>query len=169
MVFGSGIKNVGPRMPLYSTPSSDLTKWTFLGALWEPGKNETFATDGVEISGSQGFNFEVSGFYTLQEEADGTERYFTNFGAEGGIVEGHDRWALWNEGKVTARANGSVAYEPIAAGVSDWGNLYAMTSFLDTKHNDRRVQWGWSQDEPNGNLPLSRAIGYNGALGLPRE
>jgi len=131
--------------------------------------NETFATDGVEISGSQGFNFEVSGFYTLQEEANGTERYFTNFGAEGGSVEGHARWALWNEGKVTARANGSVAYETIAAGVSDWGNLYAMTSFLDTKNKDRRVQWGWSEDEPNGNLPLSRAIGYNGALGLPRE
>ena len=130
--------------------------------------NETFATDGVEISGSQGFNFEVSGFYTLQEEADGVERYFTNFGAEGGSVEGHGRWALWNEGKVNMRANGSVAYELIAAGVSDWGNLYAMTSFLDTKNN-RRVQWGWSEDEPNGNLPLSRAIGYNGALGLPRE
>ncbi|RPB20153.1 Arabinanase/levansucrase/invertase [Terfezia boudieri ATCC MYA-4762] len=169
LVLGSGIKNVGPRMPLYSAPCSDLTQWTFIGALWEPGMNETFATDGVEISGSQGFNFEVVGFYTLPGEVNGTERYFTNFGAEGGSVEGHDRWSLWNEGKVTATENGAVLYEPIAAGVSDCGNLYAMTSFLDKKHNDRRVQWGWSQDELNGNLPLSRAIGYNGALGLPRE
>lgn len=166
MVMGSGIKGVGPRIPLYSAPANDLTKWTFLGALWEPGMNESYA--GVEISGSQGFNFEVSGVYSLPEEADGTARHFANFGAEGGSVEGHGRWALWAEGKLSARANKSVAFETVSAGVSDWGNLYALTSFLDTKHNNRRVQWGWSEDEMNGYLPLARALGYNGAMGLPR-
>ena len=34
-VFGSGIKGVGPRIPLWTAPASDLTSWTFLGALWE--------------------------------------------------------------------------------------------------------------------------------------
>lgn len=29
-VFGSGIKGVGPRMPLWTAPASDLTSWTFL-------------------------------------------------------------------------------------------------------------------------------------------
>ena len=26
----------GPRIPLWTAPASDLTSWTFLGALWEP-------------------------------------------------------------------------------------------------------------------------------------
>jgi len=56
-VLGSGIKGVGPRMPLYSAPASNLTDWTFLGALWEPADNTTFST--YEKSGSYGFNFEV--------------------------------------------------------------------------------------------------------------
>ena len=56
-VFGSGIKGVGPRIPLYSAPASDLTKWTFLGALWEPAYNTSLGT--VLETGSYGFNFEV--------------------------------------------------------------------------------------------------------------
>lgn len=32
-VFGSGIKGVGPRMPLWTAPASDLTSWSWLGAL----------------------------------------------------------------------------------------------------------------------------------------
>ena len=56
-VFGSGIKGVGPRIPLYSAPASDLTNWTFLGALWEPAYNTSLGT--VLETGSYGFNFEV--------------------------------------------------------------------------------------------------------------
>jgi beta-fructofuranosidase len=33
-VFGSGIKGVGPRMPLWTAPAKNLTDWSFLGALW---------------------------------------------------------------------------------------------------------------------------------------
>jgi len=53
MVMGSGIKDVGPRIPLYSAKKSDLTKWTFLGALWEPKMNETFGH--IEATGSFGY------------------------------------------------------------------------------------------------------------------
>lgn len=56
-VFGSGIKGVGPRIPFYSASASDLTNWTFLGALWEPTDNSTLG-DYLE-TGSYGFNFEV--------------------------------------------------------------------------------------------------------------
>ena len=56
-VFGSGIKNVGPRMPLYSAPARDLTNWTFLGALWEPQINSSFGP--LLTTGSWAFNFEV--------------------------------------------------------------------------------------------------------------
>ncbi|KAF8470758.1 glycosyl hydrolase [Kalaharituber pfeilii] len=170
MVLGSGIKGVGPRMPLYSAPATDLTKWTFLGALWEPGLNESFA--GVEISGSQGFNFEMSGLYSLPG-ADGTDRHFTFFGAEGGSIEGHFRWTLWAEGAMTPRypagsANKSVEFQTVAAGVADWGKLYALSSFWDKK-NERRIYWGWSEDELGGSVPLTRALGYQGAMGIPRE
>lgn len=53
MVMGSGIKGVGPRIPLYVADEEDLTKWTFLGALWEPKMNETFGD--VLVTGSYGF------------------------------------------------------------------------------------------------------------------
>ena len=56
-VLGSGIRGVGPRMPLYSAPATDLTNWTFLGSLWEPQSNASFGP--AAITGSWGFNFEV--------------------------------------------------------------------------------------------------------------
>jgi beta-fructofuranosidase len=56
-VFGSGIKGVGPRIPFYSAPASNLTDWTFLGALWEPSANESLGS--VLETGTYAYNFEV--------------------------------------------------------------------------------------------------------------
>jgi beta-fructofuranosidase len=118
-VFGSGIREVGPRMPLYSAPASDLTDWTFLGALWEPEKNTSLGS--VEETGSYGFNFELSNFFSIGD------RYFVSMGAEGGNVSFHpNKWSLWNEGTISVRSNGSVAFEPISGGASDYGLLYAV-------------------------------------------
>ena len=125
-VFGSGIKDVGPRMPLYRAPASDLTNWTFLGALWEPEKNSTLGS--LEETGTYAFNFEVSNFFSIGD------RYFVSMGAEGGNVSFHQqKWSLWNEGTLSVRPNGSVAFNPVAGGASDWGLLYAVsTPFLKT-------------------------------------
>jgi beta-fructofuranosidase len=87
-------------------------------------------------------------------------------GAEGGGIPGHSRWSLWSEGQVTRRQNGSAEFSTLSSGVADWGNLYAVTTFKDTKHN-RRVQWGWSQEDMNDYGV--RAQGFQGAFGLPRE
>ncbi len=59
MVLGSGIKGDGGggRIPLYSAPASNLTDWTFLGALWEPGQNMSLGS--LVETGTYGFNFEV--------------------------------------------------------------------------------------------------------------
>jgi beta-fructofuranosidase len=59
MVLGSGIKGEGGggRIPFYSAPQSNLTDWTFLGALWEPKANETLGS--LVETGTYGFNFEV--------------------------------------------------------------------------------------------------------------
>lgn len=178
VVFGSGIKGVGPRMPLYSALASDLTKWTFLGALWEPKDNSTLGT--LEETGSYGYNFEVSNFFNLGD------RYFVSMGAEGGEVSFHNRrWSLWNEGTVSTRPNGSIAFNPVSGGAADWGILYAVgirypssilqfrtdqpgqiTSFNDTKNN-RRIQYGWASEDMN-NFGITQQ-GYQGALSLPRE
>ncbi|KAG9876625.1 glycosyl hydrolase-like proteins family 32 superfamily, partial [Aureobasidium melanogenum] len=168
-VFGSGIKGVGPRMPLWAAPASDLTKWTFLGSLFEPADNSSLSS--VLSTGSYGYNFEVSGFFTLPDE-DGHLHYFVNMGTEGGNVSFHEsaHWALWNEGHVTRRANGSAEFTPISGGAGDWGLLYALSSFNDTK-NDRRVQYGWAPEDITGDGGIFSANqqGFQGALSLPRE
>ncbi|KAH3910442.1 hypothetical protein HBI56_204150 [Parastagonospora nodorum] len=169
MALGSGIKgeNGGGRIPFYSAPASNLTDWTFLGALWEPKPNETLGS--LVETGTYGFNFEVSNFFSLTDEDDDVH-YFTLMGTEGGNLTWHPRaqWGLWNEGVVTRRENGSAEFTPVSGGVIDSGLSYAVTSFLDTKNNaSRRVQWGWANEE-NNNFGLLQA-GYQGAMTLPRE
>ena len=168
-VFGSGIKGVGPRMPLWTAPASDLTSWEFLGALWEPADNTTLGP--VLSTGTYGFNFEVSGFFSLPDST-GELHYFVNMGTEGGNVSFHEsaHWALWNEGLVSRRENGSVQFTPIAGGAADWGLSYALTSFNDTKNN-RRVQWAWAPEDIVGDGGVFSALqqGYQGSLTLPRE
>ncbi|KAJ5632148.1 hypothetical protein N7490_008487 [Penicillium lividum] len=158
-VWGSGIREIGPRMPLYTAPASDLTNWTFLGALWEPEKNTSLGT--LEETGSYGFNFELSNFFSIED------RYFVSMGAEGGNVSFHqNKWSLWNEGEVSVRANGSIAFTPVAGGASDYGLLYAINSFDDVKNN-RRIQWGWAQEDINDFGATQ--LGYQGAFSHPRE
>lgn len=168
-VFGSGIKGVGPRMPFWTAPASDLTQWTFLGALWEPQDNSTLGP--VLSTGSYGYNFEVSGFFALPDSR-GEMHYFVNMGTEGGNVSFHEssHWALWNEGTLSRRANGSAELMPIAGGAADWGLSYALTSFNDTKNN-RRVQWAWAPEDlvGDGGIFSARQQGFQGSLTLPRE
>lgn len=168
-VFGSGVKGVGPRIPLWTAPMSDLTNWKFLGALWEPAANTSLGS--LLATGSYGFNFEVSGFFALPDD-QGHLHYFVNMGSEGGNVSFHEssHWALWNEGHVTRRENGSAQFTPVSGGAGDWGLLYALTSFNDTK-NDRRVQYGWAPEDLVGDGGLFSAIqqGFQGSLSLARE
>lgn len=109
-----------------------------------------------------------SGFFSLPD-SDGNVHYFTQMGTEGGNVSFHqnNHWSLWNEGIVTRRENGSAEFTPVAGGAGDWGNLYAMTSFVDTKNKNRRIQWGWAPEDM-GNFGLLQQ-GFQGALALPRE
>ncbi|CAG5146954.1 uncharacterized protein ALTATR162_LOCUS1960 [Alternaria atra] len=167
MVLGSGIKGEGGggRIPFYSAPASNLTDWTFLGALWEPDRNETLGS--LIETGTYGFNFEVSNFFSLNDEDDDVH-YYVLMGTEGGNLTWHPRaqWGLWNEGQVTKRENGSVEFTPLSGGAIDSGLLYAVTSFWDAK-NDRRVQWGWANEE-NNNFAVNQQ-GFQGAMAIPRE
>jgi sucrose-6-phosphate hydrolase SacC (GH32 family) len=169
-VFGSGIKGVGPRMPLWTAPAKNLTDWSFLGALWEPEANSSFGP--VLSTGTNGFNFEVSGFYSIPD-SKGNLHYYTTYGTEGGNVSFHEsaHWALWAEGTVTPRENGSAQFNQIAGGAADWGLGYAITQFKDTKNDDRRIQWVWVPEDLVGDAGLFSATqqGFQGALSIPRE
>lgn len=119
-IFGSGIGDVGPRIPLYTAPSSNLTRWTYLGALWEPKGNTSLGRP-YEV-GNWGWNFEVPNFFNLGGH------WFFSAGAQGASRSYHEQtWVVWNEANVSVRPNGSIAFEPLSMGASDWGNLYAVS------------------------------------------
>jgi beta-fructofuranosidase len=90
-------------------------------------------------------NFEVSNFISL-DDTRGEKHFYAITGAEHTNLLHHYRPNLWVEGLVTRRLNGSANFQPISSGMSDWGNIYALTAFKDTKNNGRRVQWGWSDE-----------------------
>ncbi|KAF9530381.1 glycosyl hydrolase [Crepidotus variabilis] len=156
MTVGGGIKDVGPRVMFYAAPASNLTKWTFLGSLWELKAGDSA---GPNIC-NWGNNLEMPNFFSLLDQ-DGHTHYYLGTGAN------DDMRSIWNEGSVYKREDGSVAFQPISGGYSDYGNLYGLTSFNDTKHNHRRVQWGWSLED----FPADYASqqGYQGSLAVPRE
>jgi beta-fructofuranosidase len=120
VIFGSGIGGVGPRMPLYSTPATNLTSWTYLGPLWEPKGNTSVGN--VFETGSWGWQFEVPDFFNLGDH------WFVSTGTQGGNQDFHPHnWAVWNEGTISARADGSIEFTPISGGAADWGILYAVS------------------------------------------
>lgn len=172
LVMGSGIREVGPRIPLFSANSHDLTNWTFEGALWEPPINYTWGGDRTK-TGNYGANFELAGFFDEVEKVkyggDGhTTKWIVPFGAEGYNDTWHplEHWSLFVLGDVHRRANGSAEFEVQASGVLDWGKAYALNQFYDSK-NDRRVVWGWSDEDLNNTGLIQQ--GFQGSLGLPRE
>ncbi|PNH45698.1 hypothetical protein VD0004_g2232 [Verticillium dahliae] len=184
MVLGSGLKGgdvpfplpgaerpgfLGPRIPLYAAPASNLEAWEFLGALWEPAANSSLGVP--DVTGSYGYNFEVSSLFELDTPSGG-KAWFFGAGAEGGNTTTHwrEQWALWNRGEVSARENGSVAFAPNSGGALDWGMAYAQATWNDTKEN-RRVMWGWAIEEVNDAYVFNttKQLGYNGVMTLPTE
>ncbi|KAK0645229.1 Fructan 6-exohydrolase [Lasiodiplodia hormozganensis] len=172
ITVGSGIRDVGPRAPLWKAPGDDLTSWTFQGSLFEVPVNYTWGADRGR-TGNFGGNFEMATFYPLteREEFGGdneTIHWVYTFGAEGFESFGHNlsHWSLFALGDVSRRDNGSAAFEIKAAGPGDWGNNYAINTFWDEK-KQRRVAWGWSDEDFNG-YGVSQN-GYQGSLVLPRE
>lgn len=171
LTIGSGIRDIGPRIGMFTAPSDNLTDWAFAGALLEVSLNSTWGD--VTKTGAFGGNFEMSAIYALTESAahggdNKTQHFIVNMGAEGYPSPGHPlpHWSLFGLGGVHARQNGTPVFDMHASGPLDWGNSYALNSFDDAK-NDRRVLWGWSDEDLNG-FALE-AVGAQGALGLPRE
>ncbi|OMP86679.1 Acid beta-fructofuranosidase [Diplodia seriata] len=175
VTIGSGIRDVGPRAPLWKAAGDNLTAWTFQGSLFELPLNTTWGGEANRHrTGSFGGNFEMATLYPLveREEEGGGDgesiRWVYTVGAEGFEAPGHDltHWSLFALGDVSRRANGSAAFDITAVGVTDWGNGYAVNTFWDEK-SERRIAWGWADEDFNG-YGVSQN-GYQGALLLPRE
>jgi beta-fructofuranosidase len=170
MTISSGIRGLGPRLLLYQASPNNLANWTCLGPLVSVNGNYTLN----EIwSGSLGYNFEVSNTFSLLEKAaDGgdneTVHHFASLGTEGGNTTLHQsaHWSVWIGGNFTKTSTGNVTMNINAAGVSDWGDTYALNSFYDPEE-DRRIFYGWVMEANNDYG--ARAFGYNGQITLPRE
>jgi beta-fructofuranosidase len=170
MTISSGIRGIGPRLLLYQASANNLTNWTYLGPLISVDGNYTLN----EIwSGSLGYNFEVSNTFSLLEKAtDGgdnqTIHHFASLGTEGGNTTLHQstHWSVWIEGNLTKTNTGGVMMNINTAGVSDWGDTYALNSFYDPI-GDRRIFYGWIMEA--NHFYGERAFGYNGQITLPRE
>lgn len=160
-------------MPLYAAPASNLTDWSFLGALWEPTANSSLGAP--DVTGSYGYNFEASGLFNIPIGAKTNDgAWFTVMGSEGGNTLRHTReqWALWNRGAVSSGTNGGVQFKPTSGGAVDWGLAYAHSTWADTrKGNNRRVMWGWANEDPELDMRyhVLKAFGYAGSMTLPTE
>ncbi|GKT41839.1 levanase [Colletotrichum spaethianum] len=174
MVLGSGLKTgasssgyIGPRVPLYTAPASNLTQWAFLGALWEPVANSSLGNP--DVTGSYGYTFEVGNFFNLP--AGEEKAWFVLVGSDGGETNQHwrSKWALWNRGDVARRDNGSVEFTPNSGTALDWGMSYAQATWTD--NHARRIVWGWANEDflPDYAFNTSKQFGYRGSFNLPME
>lgn len=163
-VFGSGIKGVGPRLPLYYAPADDITDWRYIGPLLSASRNESWSE---VYSGTFAYNFEVAGGFSLSGD-DGAAHHYVIMGSEGGNTTKHPspQWALWSELAITRASDGSVESGILSSGVLDWGIAYAWNSFWDAP-NKRRIAYGWAKEE---DLTVAKtAQGWQGVLTLPRQ
>ncbi|TDL27056.1 Arabinanase/levansucrase/invertase [Rickenella mellea] len=174
---------VGPRLLLYRQSTiGDLSQWTYLGPIYAPAGNTSFAPWG----GNVGFNFEVANVVTLNEQgdasvaplrakgaravADTTTMDFVIAGAQGSRVDHGGNWPLWFGGNIATNGTGA-AMNVTFSGVGDWGTAYACLSFLDDSSTfaPRRLMYCWIYEGDNGTNEGLKARGWNGALGTPRE
>ncbi|TLS28284.1 hypothetical protein PpBr36_00015 [Pyricularia pennisetigena] len=177
---------IGPRMPLYAAPASDLTKWTFVGPILEARANASLGHP--DITGSYGYNFETSGIFSLPISSHGgggggraNTAWFAVMGTEGGntTLHPHEHWAVWSRGTVSATRGGGPKMIPSSGGALDWGISYAHTTFEDGRRGNgsRRIAWGWANEDinetkrPGGSwmYHVLKAFGYAGAMNLPLE
>ncbi|HZQ94944.1 MAG TPA: glycoside hydrolase family 32 protein [Candidatus Sulfotelmatobacter sp.] len=139
MVVGSGIRNKGGAILLYSSP--DLRNWSYLHPLIEgsfSGKQSVNPVDTGDMWECPDF-FSVGGKHVLLISTMGKVRWKVGTYA-------HQRFTSEREGVV------------------DWGSYYAAKTMLDRDGN--RILWGWiPETRPDAALI---AAGWAGVMSLPR-
>lgn len=153
-----GIRGKGPRTFLYDVDPEDLTSWTYLHPLLRSPPVGRWG-------GDLGVNLECTNFLTLR--SNHLEREVIVTGSEGGAPRlrgGEPHYTPWLMGTLGVD-EGEADLRISAAGMIDWGTLYASNTFL---HEGRRILWGWliEEDLPD-NILAER--GWTGCFGVPRE
>ena len=143
-IISGGIRDVTPTTFLYAIDANDLNSWTFVGPLVDFGQNLRPS----RWSGDLGKNWEVTNFFTLNDDEDPTvTRDFLVMGGEG-CLSGSPltnpgssgpsrplRGQLWMSGSLRerkgGRISGSIDTTYDFGGHLDHGCLYAANSFFD--------------------------------------
>ncbi|CAK9785266.1 Arabinanase/levansucrase/invertase [Cutaneotrichosporon oleaginosum] len=158
-LISGGIRDIGPCVFLYDVDPADMTAWTYLSPITFPSYKTGL------WGGDLGVNLECTNFLTLA--AGRIEREVLVTGSEGGVPrfgEARVRRAPWVMGTLASEGN-EVGMQRSAAGVVDWGALYAFNTF---EHKGRHILWGWLMDEELPDAILAKR-GWTGCLGVPRE
>src|SRR5579859_6384126 len=139
LILGSGIKNKGGTILLYTSP--DLRHWTYLHPLVEGAASNTKAVNPVDT----GDMWECPDFFPLGN------KHVLLISTTGKV-----RW------KVGTYAN--QRFTPEKEGVVDWGSYYAAKTTQDK--DGTRILWGWiPEGRPDADL---LAAGWAGVMSLPR-
>jgi len=139
LILGSGIRNKGGALLLYSSP--DLRRWTYLHPLIKSSSGKRDSVNPVD----SGEMWECPDFFPLGK------KHVLLISTMGKV-----QWKVGNyaNGRFTAEKEGLV----------DWGAYYAAKTMLDAEGN--RILWGWiTETRPDAELI---AAGWAGAMSLPR-
>ncbi|CEO58548.1 hypothetical protein PMG11_03262 [Penicillium brasilianum] len=176
-IISGGIRDKTPTSFLYKIDPKDLSNWMYLGPLANFGLNYSPS----RWSGDLGRNWEVTNFFSLNDENDSNSIYdFLIMGTEGchedGLEESMNsigpsrecRGQLWMSGslqKNESTGSASISYD--FGGHLDHGCLYAANSFFDPR-SQKHIVWGWVTEEDLCD-DLRHQQGWSGMLSMPRE
>lgn len=139
LILGSGIRNKGGAILLYSSP--DLRDWSYLHPLLQDSFSGKDSNNPVDT----GDMWECPDFFPL--------------GSKHVLLISTMGKVHWKVGTYTEER-----FFPEKEGVVDWGSYYAAKTMLDRDGN--RILWGWiPETRPDADLI---AAGWAGVMSLPR-
>ncbi len=139
LILGSGIRNKGGTILLYSSP--DLHNWTYLHPLVEGASSGKQAANPVDTADM----WECPDFFPV--------------GSKHVLLISTRGKVHWKVGTYARQR-----FTPEKDGVVDWGSYYAAKTVVD--RNGNRILWGWiPETRPDADLI---AAGWAGAMSLPR-
>lgn len=139
LILGSGIRNRGGSILLYSSP--DLRRWTYLHPLVQGSSSGRDSSNPVDT----GDMWECPDFFPL--------------GGKHVLLISTMGKVHWKVGTYADQR-----FVPQKEGIVDWGSYYAAKTMLDREGN--RILWGWiPETRPDADLI---AAGWAGIMSLPR-
>ncbi|CAO3624775.1 unnamed protein product [Cunninghamella blakesleeana] len=170
VTISGSVNEKGGRLWLYH--SKNWVDWELRGPLLSHPVNYT---SNPIYYGSDGENFEVASYFEIPDAAGGDNFHVLTYGTERGRDDHFKHWSVFVAGQeleVVQPDNAEVIQPTLRVketitGVLDWGLLYAVLKFDDTKNNNRPLTLGWIQDDLID--PKKNPARWNGVMGVFRE